>query len=219
MNEQNQDSFRHVGLRRKLVFELRSKGIKDESVLSAIEQVPRHLFIDNAFVEHAYADMAFPILSGQTISHPSTVAFQTSLLNLTPGMKVLEIGTGSGYQASVLFKMGVKVFSIERHRALYMNTKKLLEKLGYGIKTFFGDGFEGLPTYAPYDRIIVTCGAAEFPSQLLDQLKPGGAMVIPYGVENDYVMTKVEKDFQGKVATKSFDSFKFVPMIRSKSNL
>ena len=117
MNEQNQDSFRHVGLRRKLVFELRSKGIKDESVLSAIEQVPRHLFIDNAFVEHAYADMAFPILSGQTISHPSTVAFQTSLLNLTPGMKVLEIGTGSGYQASVLFKMGVKVFSIERHRA------------------------------------------------------------------------------------------------------
>jgi len=197
MKEQNQDSFRHVGLRRKLVFELRSKGIKDESVLSAIEQVPRHLFIDNAFVEHAYADMAFPILSGQTISHPST----------------------SGYQASVLFKMGVKVFSIERHRALYLNTKKLLEKLGYGIKTFFGDGFDGLPTYAPYDRIIVTCGAAEFPSQLLDQLKPGGAMVIPYGVENDYVMTKVEKDLQGKVATKSFDSFKFVPMIRSKSNL
>ncbi|MFM7767195.1 MAG: protein-L-isoaspartate O-methyltransferase family protein, partial [Bacteroidota bacterium] len=160
--------------------------------MSAIEQVPRHLFLDNAFVEHAYADMAFPILSGQTISHPSTVAFQTSLLNLTPGIKVLEIGTGSGYQASVLYKMGVKVFSIERHRALYMNTKKLLEKLGYGIKTFFGDGFEGLPTYAPYDRIIVTCGAAEFPVKLLDQLAIGGIMVIPFGEQGNYIMNKLE---------------------------
>lgn len=218
MKENNLDGFRHVGLRRKLVFELRSKGITDEAVLAAIEQVPRHLFLDTAFVEFAYADMAFPILAGQTISHPSTVAFQTSLLELKPGMKVLEIGTGSGYQASVLFKMGVKVFSIERQRALFVHTKKTIEKLGYGVRMFYGDGFAGIPTFAPYDRILVTCGASEFPDSLLPQLKPGGIMVIPYGTENQYVMTRIKKDFQGNSCKESFDSFKFVPMIRNKSN-
>ena len=150
------DNFRHLGLRRKLVFELRSKGIMDENVLSAISEVPRHLFIDNAFVEFAYSDQAFPIESGQTISHPSTVAFQTSLLEVKKGMKVLEIGTGSGYQASILHRMGAKVHSIERHKNLYLSTKKRLSQLGYGPKLFFGDGFEGLPLFAPFDRIIVT---------------------------------------------------------------
>ncbi|MFZ9942175.1 MAG: protein-L-isoaspartate(D-aspartate) O-methyltransferase [Bacteroidia bacterium] len=218
MKENPLDSFRHVGLRRKLVYELRSKGFTDEAVLAAMEQVPRHLFIDNAFVEYAYADMAFPILSGQTISHPSTVAFQTSLLDLKPGMKVLEIGTGSGYQASVLFKMGVKVFSVERQRALYLHTKKIIEKLGYGIRMYFGDGFSGMPTFAPYDRILVTCGASEFPDSLLPQLKPGGIMVIPYGSENQYVMTRIKKDLFENICSESFDSYKFVPMIRNKSN-
>ncbi|MFN5325018.1 MAG: protein-L-isoaspartate(D-aspartate) O-methyltransferase [Bacteroidota bacterium] len=217
MTEQTSDSFRHLGLRRKLVFELRSKGIKDEAVLQAIAEIPRHLFLDNAFVEMAYEDRAFPILSGQTISHPSTVAFQTSLLELKPGMKVLEIGTGSGYQASVLFAMGVKVFTLERHKQLYIKTKSLVEKLGYGIKMFLGDGFEGLSTYAPFDRILVTCGAAEFPHKLIDQLKKGGVMVIPYGVENEYCMTKITKDSSGNISFQAFDSFKFVPMVRKIS--
>lgn len=214
MEDRSLDSFRHVGLRRKLVFELRAKGIKDETVLNAIAEVPRHLFIDNAFVEHAYSDMAFPILAGQTISHPSTVAYQTSLLDVRPGMKVLEIGTGSGYQASVLFKLGAKVYTLERQKALYMHTKKLIEKLGYGIKMYFGDGFEGLTSFAPFDRILVTCGASEFPNKLVDQLRPGGIMVVPYGVENEYKMVRVTKDFSGKVASDTFDSFKFVPMLK-----
>lgn len=214
MEDRSLDSFRHVGLRRKLVFELRAKGIKDETVLNAIADVPRHLFIDNAFVEHAYSDMAFPILAGQTISHPSTVAYQTSLLDVRPSMKVLEIGTGSGYQASVLAKLGAKVYTLERQKALYMHTKKLIEKLGYGIKMFLGDGFEGLSSFAPYDRILVTCGASEFPGKLVDQLRPGGIMVVPYGVENEYRMVRLTKDFSGKVASDTFDSFKFVPMLK-----
>ncbi|MEY3343885.1 MAG: hypothetical protein RL090_1569 [Bacteroidota bacterium] len=214
MDNNSLDSFRHVGLRRKLVFELRSKGIKDESVLNAISDIPRHLFIDNAFVEHAYSDMAFPILSGQTISHPSTVAYQTSLLDVRSGMKVLEIGTGSGYQASVLFKLGARVYTLERQKELYLHTKKLIEKLRYGIKMFYGDGFEGLSSYAPFDRVIVTCGASEFPTNLVDQLRPGGVMVVPYGIENEYKMMRLTKDFSGKVVSETFDSFKFVPMIK-----
>lgn len=218
MKENPLDSFRHVGLRRKLVYELRSKGFTDEAVLAAMEQVPRHLFIDTAFVEYAYADMAFPILSGQTISHPSTVAFQTSLLDLKPGMKVLEIGTGSGYQASVLFKMGVKVFSIERHRELYLKTKHLLDRLGYGIKMFFGDGFEGLPQFAPFDRVLVTCGTSTIPHKPFHQLKTGGMMVIPIGESEDqYTMTKATKAESQRMEIAEFGSFRFVPMLQNRS--
>lgn len=219
MDSKSLDSFRHVGLRRKLVFELRAKGIKDEAVLNAISDIPRHLFIDNAFVEYAYTDTAFPILAGQTISHPSTVAYQTSLLEVRSGMKVLEIGTGSGYQASVLFKLGAKVYTLERQKALYMNTKKLIEKLGYGIKMYFGDGFEGLPSFAPYDRILVTCGASEFPDKLVDQLRPGGMLIIPYGVENEYKMIRFSKCLDNKMVSESFDSFKFVPMLKNVTGL
>ena len=215
-----EDAYLHKGLRKQLVDLLRTKGITDEQVLEAIGSIPRHFFLDSAFDRIAYEDRAFPIAADQTISQPYTVAYQTQLLQIKPGEKVLEIGTGSMYQTTVLAAMGAKVFTIERQKQLFDLTPFYVFKQQYpDIYFSFGDGFEGLPTYAPYDRIIVTCGAAEFPSQLLDQLKPGGAMVIPYGVENDYVMTKVEKDFKGKVATKSFDSFKFVPMIRSKSNL
>jgi protein-L-isoaspartate(D-aspartate) O-methyltransferase len=217
MDQKIEDSFRHVGLRRKLLFELRSKGVTNEDVLSAIEQVPRHLFIDNAFVEFAYADMAFPILSGQTISHPSTVAAQSTLLEVKPGMKVLEIGTGSGYQASVLYKMGVKVYSVERHRELYLHTKKLLERLGYGIKIFFGDGFQGLPQFALYDRILVTCGTAKVPMKLFEQLKPGGLMVIPLGDnEDNYTMTKVTKGHDLGMQLVAHGAFRFVPMLQQK---
>jgi protein-L-isoaspartate(D-aspartate) O-methyltransferase len=210
------DSFRHIGLRRKLVFELQAKGIRDTSVLNAIAEVPRHLFIDNAFVEYAYSDKAFPIESGQTISQPSTVAFQSSLLDLSKGMKVLEIGTGSGYQSSILYRMGAKVFSVERHRNLFLTTKSLLDKLGYAVRLFHGDGFKGLHAYAPFDRVLVTCGATEIPMNLVHQLKPGGIMIIPLGSENEYIMTKIIKSSSGPHEIYQFDSYKFVPMLRNK---
>ena len=166
-------------MRQQLVNKLREKGFDDEDVLAALNSVPRHVFLDPAFVEIAYSDQAFPIGSGQTISQPSTVAMQTHLLEVKPTQKVLEIGTGSGYQACVIAAMGGRVFTIERQRNLYFKTKEILETLPFRVKTFLGDGFEGLPTYAPFDRILVTAGAPCIPEKLVAQLKTNGIMVIP----------------------------------------
>lgn len=204
-------------MRKNLVEGLRGKGINNERVLQAIGEVPRHLFMDNAFLEMAYQDKAFPIEAGQTISQPYTVAYQSQLLLPEKGMKVLEIGTGSGYQASVLYKMGAKVYSIERHKVLFSKTQKLLSDLGYSIKTFYGDGFKGLPSYAPFDRIIITCGAREVPPELLKQLTKGGIMVIPLGPENEQVMTTILKKSETEYETITFDRFRFVPMLEHKA--
>ena len=211
------DNFKHQGMRNKLVEELRGKGITHERVLKAIAEVPRHLFMDNAFLEFAYQDKAFPIEAGQTISQPYTVAYQSQLLLPDKGMKVLEIGTGSGYQSSVLHKMGAKVFSIERHKVLFSKTQKLLTELGYSMKLFYGDGFKGLPSFAPFDRIIITCGAREVPPELLKQLSKGGIMVIPLGPESEQVMTTILKKDETTFETITFDKFRFVPMLEHKA--
>jgi protein-L-isoaspartate(D-aspartate) O-methyltransferase len=199
---------------------LRDKGISDEGVLYAIETVPRHLFFghDTVFYENqAYEDKAFPIGEGQTISQPFTVAYQSELLQLKPKEKILEIGTGSGYQAAVLATMGMKVFTIERHRKLYERTKALLEKLGYiNVKCFFGDGFEGIPGFAPYDKIIVTAAVPELPSKLLQQLAVNGKMVFPFGSDAHCDMVRITKNKEGKFAEEVFGKFAFVPMLKGK---
>ena len=170
-----EDNYRHKGLRRKLTENIRRKGIEDEAVLNAIDKIPRHLFLDSGFLEFAYQDKPFPIGSGQTISQPYTVAFQTELLEVKKGEKVLEIGTGSGYQACVLAEMGAKVFTVERQKKLYEKTKDLLPKLGYHtIKCFYGDGNKGAPSFAPFDKILITAAAPEVSGDLISQLKPGG---------------------------------------------
>jgi protein-L-isoaspartate(D-aspartate) O-methyltransferase len=209
------DTYRHKGLRRQLALLLKEKGIGNEAVLKAIESVPRHLFLDNAFIERAYEDIAFPIGAGQTISRPHTVAFQTELLELKKGEKVLEIGTGSGYQTSVLLEMGAKVFSIERQKALFDKTKTFLPTLGYSARFFYGDGYLGLPVFAPFDKIIVTAGAPSMPDALLSQLKTGGRMVIPLG-EKVQVMTLIEKVADKKFEKTEYGEFKFVPLLEHK---
>lgn len=194
------------------------KGIRDESVLLAIEKLPRHFFFDSGFLEYAYEDKAFPIGEGQTISQPYTVAFQSELLDVNRGDKVLEVGTGSGYQAAILFEMGAKVFSIERQKVLYLKTKELLPKIGCIAKLHFGDGYKGWPAFAPFDRIIVTAGAPYIPDPLIDQLKPGGKLVIPVD-ENDYqVMTLVEKKSDGSVQMSRHGIFRFVPLLGDKNH-
>jgi protein-L-isoaspartate(D-aspartate) O-methyltransferase len=209
-----EDNYRHKGLRQQLVNQLRTEGIENEAVLAAIKEVPRHVFLDSSFVEFAYSDQAFPIGSGQTISQPSTVAFQTELLSVEKGMKVLEIGTGSGYQACVLAALGARVFSIERQRNLFFRTKEILEQLPFRVKLFLGDGFEGLPTYAPFDRIIITAGAPCIPPKLIEQLKPNGIMVIPMdNTEGGQTMLRVTKQPDGSFAQEEFGNFKFVPML------
>lgn len=215
-----EDNYRHKGLRKQLVDLLRTKGITDEAVLSALNEVPRHIFLDSSFVELAYQDKAFPIGSGQTISQPHTVAFQTQLLQVERGMKVLEIGTGSGYQACVLAAMGAKVFTIERQRNLYFKTKEILDQLPFRVKTFLGDGFDGLPTYAPFDRIIITAGAPTIPDNLLEQLKTGGLMVIPLDdTENEgQTMMRITKMEDGTLEKEAFGGFKFVPMLKEIGN-
>ena len=220
MNVILEDNYRHKGLRKQLVDQLRTKGINDETVLSAINEVPRHVFLDSSFVELAYQDMAFPIGSGQTISQPSTVAFQSQLLQVTKGMKVLEIGTGSGYQACVLAAMGAKVFSIERQRNLYFKTKDILELLPFRVKPFLGDGFAGLPTYQPFDRIIITAGAPNIPEALIAQMKTGGIMVIPMdNAEGEgQTMLRVTKMEDGTLKKEEFGDFKFVPMLKEIGN-
>ena len=210
-----EDNYRHKGLRQQMVNQLRADGITDERVLAAINEVPRHVFLDSSFVEYAYSDQPFSIGSGQTISQPSTVAAQTSLLSIGSGMKVLEIGTGSGYQACVLSAMGAKVFSIERQRNLYLRTKELLGQLHYRVKTFLGDGYEGLPSYKPFDRIIITAGAPYIPPKLIDQLKPNGIMVIPMDRPSGegQVMVRLTKLPDGTLSRAEFGDFKFVPML------
>lgn len=213
-----EDNYRHRGLRQQMVNLLRDKGIADERVLAALNEVPRHVFLDSSFVEYAYSDQPFPIGEGQTISQPSTVAFQTTLLEITSGMKVLEVGTGSGYQACVLAALGAKVFSIERQRILYFKTKELLEQLPYRVKTFLGDGFEGLPTYGPFDRIIVTAGAPFIPPKLLEQLKPQGIMVVPLDKTNGegQTMLRLTKRSSDDILKEEYGEFKFVPMLTGK---
>ncbi len=207
------DSYRHKGLRKKLVEEVRAKGIKNEDVLSALQAVPRHFFLDSSFVEIAYQDKPFPIGAGQTISQPYTVAFQTELLQVEKGTKVLEVGTGSGYQACVLAEMGARVFTIERHHSLYRKTKQLLNEMKYSIKLFYGDGYEGLPSFGPFDRILVTAAAPQVPQKLLDQLKTGGMMVLPLGKGDTQIMTRLVKHGQDEFEKQEFGYFRFVPML------
>lgn len=212
------DDYRLQGLRRRLVELLRTKGLSDEAVLSAIGRIPRHGFIDDtAFLEMAYQDIAFPIPCGQTISQPYTVAFQTELLRLKPGMKVLEIGTGSGYQTAVLCELGCKVFSIERHKPLYLLTKDRLGRIGYRCNLYFGDGFKGLPKEGPFDRVLVTCGAPWVPNDLLDQLKVGGSLVIPVGEGEEQRMFRILRNVDGSFDREDKGMFRFVPMLQDKA--
>lgn len=211
------DTYRHKGLRKKLAQIVAKKGIKNTQVLAAIETIPRHLFIpDNALHKYAYEDKPFPIGSGQTISQPYTVAFQTELLAIQPREKVLEIGTGSGYQTAVLLEMGAKVFSIERQKALFDRTKELLPQLGYNAKLFYGDGYIGLPTFAPFDKIIVTAGAPYIPEDLLTQLKIGGVLVIPVDEGDSQRMKKITKLANNKFETEDLGLFRFVPLLKEK---
>lgn len=209
------DTYRHKGLRKQLALLLKEKGIESADVLKAIETVPRHLFLNSSFVERAYQDIAFPIGAGQTISRPHTVAFQTELLQLKRGEKVLEIGTGSGYQTSVLLEMGAKVFTVERQKELYDKTKTFLPSIGYSAKFFYGDGYKGLPVFAPFDKIIITAGAPIIPDALLGQLKVGGRLVIPVG-DKVQIMTLIEKVADRKFEKTEFGEFKFVPLLEDK---
>jgi protein-L-isoaspartate(D-aspartate) O-methyltransferase len=207
------DTYRHKGLRKRLVDDLRKRGIRDEGVLGAMLSVPRHFFLDKAFEEHAYEDKAFPIGNEQTISQPFTVAYQSTLLNIQARDKVLEIGTGSGYQAAILAALGARVFTIERQEDLHLHAKHLLESLGYaGIRCFFGDGSKGLPQHAPYDRIIVTAGAPVIPEPLKQQLTIGGLLVIPVG-EKVQKMIRIRRVSEAVFEEEVYDSFRFVPFL------
>ena len=213
-----EDSYKHKGLRKKLVEQIRKKGITDQAVLSSINAVPRHLFMDSSFLKFAYEDKPFPIGSGQTISQPYTVAFQTELLEIKKGDKVLEVGTGSGYQACILMRMGARVYTIERQKNLYIKTKSLLASMGYKPKSIsYGDGYKGLPAFAPFDKIIVTAGAPYIPADLIEQLKPGGYLVIPVGTDFQ-VMKRIIKLDEKNIKEENHGSFRFVPLLSDKAN-
>lgn len=196
---------------------LEEKGIDDTKVLNAMMKIPRHFFMDTAFINFAYQDKAFPIGADQTISQPYTVAFQSQLLQLKTGEKVLEIGTGSAYQTCVLAEMGAKVFSIERHRSLHLKAKKRLDEMGYRAKLFFGDGYEGLPTFAPFDKIIITAAAPIVPETLKKQLKTGGWIVIPHGEGDSQTMLRIKKIGENQFEQEEFGEFSFVPLLKDKS--
>lgn len=214
-----EDSYRHKGLRKKLVDTIRSKGITDEAVLEAIARIPRHFFLDSAFDDVAYEDRAFPIGEGQTISQPYTVAYQSQLLEIKKFEKILEIGTGSAYQACVLAEMGAMVYTIERQKKLYEANRNFFHLKKYpSIKFFYGDGYEGLPTYGPFDKIIITAAAPEIPPKLIQQLKPGGMMVIPLGAGELQQMMRITKLHNGTLKEEVFDQFSFVPMVEGKRN-
>ncbi len=213
-----EDSYQHKGMRKKLIDLLRDKGISDENVLAAMNNIPRHYFLDSAFDKIAYEDRAFPISEGQTISQPYTVAYQTQLLQVKPNDKILEIGTGSIYQATVLAEMGARVFTIERQKKLFEKTKQFIFKTQYpNIKFFYGDGYEGLPTYAPFDKVIITAAAPFIPPKLLEQLKPGGKMVIPVDEDHHQRMLRITKNGDGTVSEEAFDNFSFVPMLSGRN--
>ncbi|MCW5911275.1 MAG: protein-L-isoaspartate(D-aspartate) O-methyltransferase [Cyclobacteriaceae bacterium] len=207
-----EDNYKQRGLRNKLVKKLREKGISNDSVLAAIAKVPRHAFFDDALLSHAYEDKAFPIGEGQTISQPYTVAFQTERLNVKAGDKVLEIGTGSGYQAAILLELGAKVYTIEYNRKLYERTRDFLPQLGYKPYFFFGDGSKGIPAKAPYDKIIVTAGAPVVPTALTDQLNEGGILIIPVGDRESQKMLRITK-LNGELKKEEYDNFAFVPLL------
>lgn len=209
------DTFQHKGLRQQLVNELRAHGLAADDVLAAIGRVPRHCFFDSGFLRFAYSDKAFPIGAGQTISRPSTVAFQTSLLRVEPQQRVLEVGTGSGYQTAVLIEMGAQVYTIERQRELFLRAQTLLGQMRYRAHFAYGDGHKGLPSYAPYQRILVTAGAADIPPVLLEQLDVGGRMVIPVG-QSSQQMTLVERISPTEVRVSTHGSFEFVPMLQGR---
>lgn len=213
-----EDSYRHKGLRQKLVHEIENKGINNPHILAAINAVPRHHFMDSGFIQFAYRDQAFPIGAGQTISQPYTVAFQTQLLDVSKHDKVLEVGTGSGYQAAVLIEMGAKVYTIERHRELYLKAQGLLPQMGYKAHFFYGDGYEGLTSYAPFDKILITAAAPVIPQMLKDQLRIGGKMVLPLGEASTQVMTLVERTGENKFQTSKHGLFAFVPLLKGKVN-
>lgn len=213
-----EDTFQHQGMRRKLVEEIRRKGITDEGVLDAIGAIPRHLFMDNGFIQFAYADKAFPISGGQTISQPYTVAFQTQELNIKKRDKVLEVGTGSGYQAAVLCRMGAIVFTIERQRKLHEYARKLLPSIGYHPQFFYGDGYLGLPTYGPFDKIVVTAGADSIPEPLKQQLVIGGRMVIPVGKRNIQLMKIITRVSETEFTEEDRGGFIFVPLLTGLSD-
>jgi len=212
-----EDTYRHKGLRKKLTEGIRKKGITDERILDAINRIPRHFFLDSAFDDVAYEDRAFPIGEGQTISQPYTVAYQTLLLQIKPFEKVLEIGTGSVYQACVLAELGAQVYTIERQKKLFDLNKEFpyLKKYPH-IKFFYGDGYEGLPTFAPFDKILITAAAPEIPPKLIEQLKIGGMMVLPLGAGEVQQMKRVTKLERGAIKEEVFDNFSFVPMVEGK---
>jgi len=210
------DTAKHQGLRNHLIKLLQEKGIVDKNVLKAIGTIPRHLFLNSSFEDYAYQDKAFPIGAGQTISQPYTVAFQSQLLEINKGDKILEIGTGSGYQTAVLFFLGANVYSIERQNELFKETAALLPKLGIRPKHLsFGDGYKGLPNHAPFDSIIVTAGAPTIPKPLMAQLKIGGKLIIPVGVENQ-IMTKLIRKNETQFEKHEYGDFKFVPLLEDK---
>lgn len=213
-----EDTYRHKGMRKKLMDVLEEKGITDSGVLAAMNAIPRHYFLDTALDNIAYEDRAFPIAEGQTISQPYTVAYQSQLLNVKPQEKILEIGTGSIYQATVLAEMGAKVFTIERQRKLFDKTKNFFFKAKYpNIKFFYGDGFEGLPTYAPFDKVIITAAAPHIPPKLLDQLRTGGKMVVPVDEGAHQRMLRLTKNADGSYEEEEFENFSFVPMLKGKN--
>jgi protein-L-isoaspartate(D-aspartate) O-methyltransferase len=213
-----EDTFEAKGKRKKLVAELRKKGISDEEVLKAIDKVPRHFFMDPAFLTHAYVDKAFPISSGQTISQPFTVAVQSTLLRVKKRDRILEVGTGSGYQAAVLVEMGAKVYTIERFRELFIKAQTILSSLGYSADFFYGDGYAGKPQYGPFDGILITAAAPEIPQALLQQLKTGGRLVVPVGSSGSQVMTVVERTGPETFEYSEHGNFVFVPMLKGTVN-
>ena len=214
----HEDTYRHKGLRKKLLDVLKEKGITDEQVLTAMNNIPRHFFMDSALDNIAYEDRAFPISDGQTISQPYTVAYQTQLLQIKKNEKVLEIGTGSIYQATVLAELGAKVFTIERQKNLFDKTKQYIFKSKYNnLKFFYGDGFEGLPTYAPFDKVIITAAAPFIPPKLIQQLKTGGYMIIPVDEGSQQRMLRLTKKSDGTWSEEIFDNFSFVPMLVGKN--
>ena len=213
-----EDTYRHKGLRKKLIDTIKEKGITNERVLEAMMNIPRHFFLDTALDHIAYEDRAFPIQEGQTISQPYTVAYQTQLLEIEPYDKILEIGTGSAYQATVLAEMGASVFTIERQKKLFELNKQFIFRTKYpNIKFFYGDGFEGLPTYAPFDKILITAAAPFIPPKLIEQLKPGGKMVLPLDDDGKQKMMRITKNEDGSYEEETFSNFSFVPMLKGKN--